>query len=101
MEERLDGIEEGKAKWQSVMGEFYEPFKESLDKAKVDMKNMKTEEVPTDLVCEKCGKGMVIKWGRNGKFLACTGYPECKNTKDFTTTGGREGGRRREDSGNG
>ena len=86
MEERLDGIEEGKAKWQSVMGEFYEPFKESLDKAKVDMKNMKTEEVPTDLVCEKCGKGMVIKWGRNGKFLACTGYPECKNTKDFTTT---------------
>ncbi len=84
MEEELDMIEEGKMQWRNTMKEFYGPFKESLEKAKKDMKNVKAEETPTDLVCEKCGKTMVIKWGRKGKFLACSGYPECKNTKDFT-----------------
>ena len=83
MEEELDKIEDGEADWRNIMNEFYGPFKESLDKAKKEMKNVKAEEVPTDLVCEKCGKPMVIKWGRKGNFLACTGYPECKNTKDF------------------
>ncbi|MBI5562534.1 MAG: type I DNA topoisomerase [Deltaproteobacteria bacterium] len=87
MEEELDLIEEGKMAWTKAMEEFYGPFKASLDKARVDMKNVKTEEVATDLVCEKCGKGMVIKWGRKGKFLACSGYPECKNTMDFTIGG--------------
>src|SRR4029078_2643390 len=47
------------------------------------MRDVKREETPTDEVCEKCGKGMVIKWGRNGSFLACTGYPECRNTKEY------------------
>ncbi len=84
MEEELDMIEEGKVKWRETMKEFYGPFRESLEKAKKDMKNVKAEETPTDINCEKCGKMMVIKWGRKGKFLACSGYPECKNTKDFT-----------------
>ena len=85
MEEELDQIEEGQAQWRKTMEEFYAPFKESLERAKKDMKNLKAEETPTDISCEKCGKQMVIKWGRKGKFLACSGYPECKNTKDFTT----------------
>ena len=84
MEEELDMIEEGKIPWRDTMKEFYGPFSESLEKAKKDMKNVKAEETPTDVLCEKCGKMMVIKWGRKGKFLACSGYPECKNTRDFT-----------------
>ncbi|OGL53443.1 MAG: DNA topoisomerase I [Candidatus Schekmanbacteria bacterium RIFCSPLOWO2_12_FULL_38_15] len=84
MEEELDEIEEGKLPWLNAMREFYEPFKESMLKAKVEMKDVKKEETPTDIKCEKCGKPMVIKWGRNGKFLACSNYPECKNTKNFT-----------------
>ena len=84
MEEELDGIEEGKIPWLKVMNEFYEPFRESLEKAKQEMKSVKGEETPTDIVCEKCGKMMAIKWGKKGKFLACQGYPECKNTSDFT-----------------
>ncbi|MBI5492991.1 MAG: type I DNA topoisomerase [Deltaproteobacteria bacterium] len=85
MEEELDMIEEGTMQWKKTMHEFWGPFKESIEKAKKDMKNVKAEEVATDISCEKCGKTMVIKWGRKGKFLACSGYPECKNTKDFTT----------------
>lgn len=85
MEGELDKIEDGQLKWQKAMQEFYAPFSESLIRAQKDMKNIKAEETPTDIICEKCGKQLVIKWGRNGKFLACTGYPECKNTKDFTT----------------
>ncbi len=85
MEEELDMIEEGSMPWRKAMEEFYGPFSKSLEKAKKDMKNVKAEEVPTDIACDKCGKPMVIKWGRKGKFLACTGYPECKNTKDFKT----------------
>ena len=63
---------------------FYTPFKIDLEKAKIEMRDVKREEKPTDEVCEKCGKPMVIKWGRNGHFLACSGYPECRNTKEFT-----------------
>ncbi|MFQ5736065.1 MAG: type I DNA topoisomerase [Thermodesulfobacteriota bacterium] len=85
MEEELDMIEEGTVPWRKTMKEFYGPFSQSLEKAKKDMKNVKAEEVPTDISCDKCGKPMVIKWGRKGKFLACTGYPECRNTKDFRT----------------
>ena len=85
MEEELDQIEDGQMEWRKAMNDFYVPFSASLEKAKKDMKNIKTEEVPTDLVCDKCSSMMVIKWGRKGKFLACSAYPECKNTKDFTT----------------
>ncbi len=85
LEEELDMIEEGQVEWKKTMEEFYSPFKERLEKARTGMKNVKAEEVPTDIVCEKCSKPMVIKWGRKGKFLACSGYPECRNTADFTT----------------
>ncbi|HYY53553.1 MAG TPA: topoisomerase DNA-binding C4 zinc finger domain-containing protein, partial [Myxococcales bacterium] len=89
MEEELDEVEEGKIDWQSVLGEFYEPFKKSLAAAEAQMRDVKREEKPTDLVCEKCGSPMVIKWGRMGRFLACSGYPECKNTKDFVEEEGK------------
>ena len=85
MEEELDQIADGKQKWTGTIKNFYGPFKKSLDKAKTGMRNVKTEEVQTDIKCEKCGKLMVIKWGRNGKFIACPGYPECKNTADYET----------------
>ncbi len=85
MEEELDMVEEGKVKWRELMAEFYTPFSKRLEKAKVEMRSVKEDVTPTDLLCEKCSKPMVIKWGRRGKFLACTGYPECKNTGDFTT----------------
>jgi DNA topoisomerase-1 len=84
MEERLDEVEEGKQEWVRLLRDFYDPFKTDLDKAKVEMRDVKREEVPTEHVCEKCGKTMVIKWGRNGHFLACSGYPECRNTKEYT-----------------
>jgi DNA topoisomerase I len=84
MEERLDLVEEGTADWVRLLTDFYEPFKEDLAKAKVEMRNLKREEQPTSEICEKCGKNMVIKWGRNGHFLACSGYPECRNTKEYT-----------------
>ncbi|MBI5232821.1 MAG: type I DNA topoisomerase [Deltaproteobacteria bacterium] len=84
MEEELDLIEEGRHGWIEIMQEFYTPFKQSLDKASAGMRNLKKEEVKTDLECEKCSKPMNIRWGKNGRFLACSGYPECKNTKDFT-----------------
>ncbi len=84
LETQLDQIEEGKVKRLDTLNNFYLPFTEELKKAKATMRNVKQEETPTDLVCEKCGKPMVIKWGKNGRFLACTNYPACKNTMNFT-----------------
>ena len=89
MEEKLDEIEEGTAGWQSVLSDFYSGFKEDLAKAEVHMRDVKRQEIATDLVCEKCGKPMVIKWGRMGEFLACSGYPECRNTMNFRREEGR------------
>lgn len=83
MEDELDEIEEGEKKWIEAVKDFYGPFQESLKKAEQEMRNIKREEVQTDISCDKCGRKMVIKWGRNGRFLACPGYPECKNTKEF------------------
>jgi DNA topoisomerase-1 len=84
MEEQLDRVEDGQADWVKLLEGFYAPFKIDLEKAKVEMRDLKREEEATDQVCEKCGKPMVIKWGRNGHFLACSGYPECRNTKEYT-----------------
>jgi DNA topoisomerase-1 len=89
MEERLDEIEEGAAAWQSVLKDFYQTFREDLKRAKKKMRDVKRQEIPTDLTCEKCGKPMVIKWGRMGEFLACSGYPECRNTMNFRREEGR------------
>jgi DNA topoisomerase-1 len=90
MEEKLDDIEEGNARWQTVLSEFYESFKEDLAKADEQMRNVKAQAIETDLICEKCGAHkMVIKWGRNGEFLACPGYPECRNTMNFRREDGK------------
>ncbi|HBQ21117.1 MAG: DNA topoisomerase I [Deltaproteobacteria bacterium GWA2_38_16] len=86
MEEKLDQVEEGKVDWVKMLKEFYKPFHETLEKAKAHMKNIKKEEIKTEHVCDKCKSPMVIKWGRRGKFLACSSYPECKNTKEFVMT---------------
>jgi DNA topoisomerase-1 len=83
MEDQLDKIEDGKEKWTKTMKRFYTPFERDLKKAAKEMRDVKRQEVPTDIDCEKCGNKMVIKWGRNGEFLACPQYPECKSTKNF------------------
>ena len=84
MEEELDEIEEGKLDWREAMGEFYERFTKDLENAEENMTNIKRMEKPTDLTCDKCGKPLVIKWGKHGSFLACTGYPECTYTRELT-----------------
>ncbi len=84
MEEELDEIEEGKLEWRAAMADFYGRFQKDLDHAERNMTDIKRMEKPTDLVCEKCGKPMVIKWGKHGSFIACTGYPECTNTRELT-----------------
>jgi DNA topoisomerase I len=84
MEEELDEIEEGKLEWRDAMAEFYGRFQKDLEHAEEHMTDIKRMEKPTDLVCEKCGKPMVIKWGKHGSFIACTGYPECTNTRELT-----------------
>jgi len=84
MEEELDEIEEGKLNWREALAEFYEKFAKDLERAEKNMTNVKRMEKPTDLVCDKCGKPMVIKWGRHGSFIACSGYPECTNTRELT-----------------
>jgi DNA topoisomerase-1 len=84
MEEELDEIEDGKLEWRAAMAEFYDRFQKDLEHAERHMTDIKRMEKPTDLVCEKCGKPMVIKWGKHGSFIACTGYPECTNTRELT-----------------
>ena len=76
MEEELDKIEEAHLDWAHVLGEFYEPFKESLDRAEVEMERPRAE--PSEYSCPECGKQMVYRLGKNGRFLACSGYPDCK-----------------------
>ncbi len=84
MEERLDEIEEGKRNWVTTLKEFYEPFQKTLKEAEEKMRNIKREETVVDIECPKCQKKLVIKWGKNGKFAACQGYPDCKFTSEFT-----------------
>lgn len=88
MEDQLDRIEEGTVNWVQMLNGFYGPFQETLKKAAAKMRNVKAEETPTDLTCEKCSKPLVIKWGRNGKFVACQGYPECRFTSEFVQENG-------------
>ncbi len=84
MEQKLDQVEEGKIRWNEILEQFYGPFKETLDSAKEEMESVKRSAVPTDIACQACDGKMVIKWGRNGEFLACENYPDCKHTQDFT-----------------
>jgi len=82
MEEKLDQVANEKRDWVAVVRDFYKPFEKSLESAAKLMERVKVEEA-TDEVCPKCGKPMVVKYGRFGKFIACSGYPECKTTKPF------------------
>jgi len=82
MEEELDMVEEGKLEWHQLLNEFYVPFKKGLDYAQ---ENMKKAVVYSDRICPKCGKKMVVKWGRHGRFLSCSGFPECRFAEAFTT----------------
>jgi DNA topoisomerase-1 len=84
MEEELDEIEDGKLDWRQAMSEFYERFDRDLKHAEEHMTDIKRMEKPTDLTCEKCGKPLVIKWGKHGSFIACTGYPDCTYTRELT-----------------
>ncbi len=83
MEDQLDEIEGGTMEWVTALQDFYKPFKINLEEAEKKMKDLKSQVEETDEVCEKCQQPMIIKWGRFGKFMACTGYPECKNTKNL------------------
>lgn len=83
MERELDEIEEGKRTWTSALAEFYKKFAEDLKTAEAEMKAAKQQAIPTDEICDKCGAGMVIKFGRFGQFLACTNYPECRTTREI------------------
>ncbi len=85
MEENLDKVEHGQEQWVKVLDDFYTDFNKTLKKAKEDTKDVKIKlkEEETDIICEKCGRRMVVKNGRFGKFIACPGYPECKNVKNF------------------
>ena len=82
MEEELDEIEEGKLDWRAALHEFYGKFSKDLANAAEMIKGKKKMSIPTDEICEKCGSGMVIKFGRFGQFLACATYPECQNTRE-------------------
>ncbi|MEJ7709362.1 MAG: type I DNA topoisomerase [Pyrinomonadaceae bacterium] len=83
MEEELDEIEDGKLGWTEALRGFYDKFSGDLKNAETKMKAAKTQAIPTEEICEKCGAGMVIKFGRFGQFLACTNYPECRTTREI------------------
>lgn len=85
LEDELDGIEEGEADWLIVLRSFYSPFMHSVEQARLTMKDVKKQVSATNEVCSLCGRPMIVKWGRRGKFLSCSGYPECKNAKSITT----------------
>lgn len=87
MESNLDKIEEGQRKWVKVVRDFYIPFERELSEAMKTLKKVRPEDIPTEVLCEKCGKQMLIRWGRHGRFMACSGYPECKNTKPLESQG--------------
>jgi DNA topoisomerase-1 len=91
MEEELDLIEEGKKGWVEALNDFYKPFSSDIKEAEVKMRDIKKEIEQTSEICDKCGKTMVIKWGRFGRFLACSDYPKCKNTRPLKEAGEGEG----------
>ncbi|MCR5055279.1 MAG: type I DNA topoisomerase [Lachnospiraceae bacterium] len=83
MESLLDGIEEGNVDWKSVVKNFYPDLEESVRQAEKDLEKVEIRDEETDIICENCGRNMVIKYGPHGKFLACPGFPECRNTKPY------------------
>ena len=83
MEKRLDDVEMGKEEWKQIIRDFYPDFKKSAENAAEKLEKIEIKDEETDIVCEKCGRNMVIKYGRYGKFLACPGFPECQNAKPY------------------
>lgn len=83
MESLLDKVEEGTVNWKTVVSNFYPDLKEAVEKAEKDLEKVKIEDEVTDVVCEECGRNMVVKYGPHGKFLACPGFPDCRNTKPY------------------
>ena len=83
MEQLLDSVEEGKVQWKTVIRNFYPDLEEAVKKARQELEQVKIEDEVTDVICEQCGRNMVVKYGPHGKFLACPGFPECKNTKPY------------------
>ncbi len=83
METLLDGVAEGTIAWKTIVRNFYPDLKEEIDKANAELEEVKIEDEVTDVLCENCGRNMVIKYGPHGKFLACPGFPECRSTKPY------------------
>ncbi len=83
MEDKLDEVEEGKGEWKQIIREFYPPFHKEVLDATEKLEKITIQDEVTDIICEKCGRNMVIKYGRYGKFLACPGFPDCHNAKPF------------------
>ena len=86
IEEEFDSIAEGKQEWKQVIRDFYKPFEKQVEKVEKELEHVELVEEVSDVPCEKCGRMMVIKYGRYGKFLACPGYPECHNAKPIVET---------------
>ncbi|QRN86329.1 type I DNA topoisomerase [Clostridia bacterium] len=89
MESNLDSVEEGTAAWKEVLKDFYGPFSTELEKAEKEVAKIEIKDEVSDVICEKCGRNMVFKMGRYGKFLACPGFPECRNTKPIIIKTGK------------
>ncbi len=83
MEELLDKVEEGEVEWRSILRDFYPGLKEAIDAAQEELEQVKIEDEVTDVICEQCGRNMVVKYGPHGRFLACPGFPDCRNTKPY------------------
>ncbi len=83
MESLLDGVEEGKVPWKTIIRNFYPDLEQAVQAAEKDLEHVKIEDEVTDVVCEQCGRHMVIKYGPHGKFLGCPGFPDCRNTKPY------------------
>ena len=86
IENEFDEIADGKEEWKKMIEEFYGPFMKEVEEVEKNLEHVELEEEVTDIPCEKCGRMMVVKYGRYGKFLACPGYPECKNAKPYVVT---------------
>ena len=83
MEGLLDCVAEGKVEWKSVIENFYPDLEAAVKKAEKELESVKIEDEVTDVICEECGRNMVVKYGPHGKFLACPGFPDCRNTKPY------------------
>ena len=86
MEDEIEDVADGNVMWKNIVRDFYVPFNETLKKAEETIGNIEIKDEVSDVVCEKCGRLMVYKQGRFGKFLACPGFPECRNTKAIVET---------------